>query len=101
MFRNMLTSLLEHERIETTVPRAKELKPQVDRMITLGKRGDLHARRQALSVLRDKAVVHKLFDDLAARNANRNGGYSRVLKTRNRFGDCAPMAFIELVERAG
>nr|CRH06655.1 50S ribosomal subunit protein L17 [Candidatus Magnetococcus massalia] len=99
MFRNMLVSLLKHERIETTVPRAKELRPLADKMITLGKRGDLHARRQALSELGDKDVVHKLFGDIADRNRERQGGYTRILKTRNRFGDCAPLGFIELVER--
>ncbi len=99
MTSNMLVSLLRHERIETTVTRAKELRSIADRMITLGKKGDLHSRRRALSILRDKDVVHKLFTDLAERNENRNGGYTRILKTRNRYGDCAPMSFIELVER--
>ncbi|MBF0187537.1 MAG: 50S ribosomal protein L17 [Magnetococcales bacterium] len=99
MLSNMLVSLLRHERIETTLPKAKELKPLADKMVTLGKRGDLHARRQALSVLRDKEVVHKLFIDIAERNRERQGGYTRILKTRNRYGDCAAMSFIELVER--
>ena len=99
MFRNMLTSLFEHERIETTLPKAKELRSIADRMVTLGKRGDQHARRQALSVIHDKAVVHKLFTDIAERNKARAGGYTRVLKTRMRYGDAAPMSIIELVER--
>lgn len=99
MLRNMLASLVRYERIEITVPRAKALRGMADRMITLGKRGDLHARRQALSVLRDKDLVHKLFADLAERNRDRNGGYTRILKTRHRFGDCAPMSFLEFTER--
>ncbi len=99
MFRNMVTSLLEHEQIETTDAKAKELRRLVDRMITLGKRGDLHARRQALSVIQDKSVVAKLFDTLADRYRERPGGYSRVLKSRNRVGDNAPMSIIELVDR--
>lgn len=99
MFSNMLVSLLRHERIQTTVPKAKELRRLADRMITLGKKGDLHARRQAFSVLRDKEVVHKLFEDLAERNRDREGGYTRVLQTGHRYGDCAPMSLIELVER--
>ncbi|MBF0448769.1 MAG: 50S ribosomal protein L17 [Magnetococcales bacterium] len=99
MFENMLNSLFLHERIETTVTKAKELRGMADRMVTLGKRGDLHARRQALSILNNKEVVHKLFTDIAERNRERNGGYTRVLKTRFRYGDAAPMSFIELVER--
>ncbi|MBF0179462.1 MAG: 50S ribosomal protein L17 [Magnetococcales bacterium] len=99
MLRNMLTSLFRYERIEITVPRAKELRSMADRMVTLGKQGTLHARRQALSVIADKEVAHKLFVDIAERNRTRNGGYTRIIKTRNRFGDCAPMAFLELVER--
>jgi large subunit ribosomal protein L17 len=96
----MVTSLLDHEQIETTDPRAKELKRVADRMITLGKRGDLHARRQAASVIRDRAVVTKLFSDLAERYAKRPGGYTRVLKSRLRVGDAAPLSIIELVDRA-
>lgn len=96
---NLLASLFLHERIETTLAKAKELKPAADRMITLGKRGDLHARRQALAVIRNKDVVGKLFADLAPRNKDRNGGYTRVLKTGYRLGDSAPMSIIELVER--
>ena len=99
MFRNMATSLLKHEQIETTVPKAKELRGVVERMITLGKRGDLHARRQALSYLVDDAVVRKLFDTLGPRYAERPGGYTRVLKAGFRYGDAAPMAIIELVDR--
>lgn len=99
MFANMAASLFKHERIETTVPRAKELRPFAEKLITLGKRGDLHARRQVLALIKDKGVVDKLFSDLADRNRDRSGGYTRILKTRNRKGDCAPMSFIELVER--
>ncbi len=99
MFSNMLNSLFLHERIETTITKAKELKSMADKMVTLGKRGDLHARRQALSVLKSKEVVHKLFTDIAERNRERNGGYTRVLKTRYRYGDAAQLSFIELVER--
>ena len=99
MFRNMAAALVKHEQIKTTLPKAKELKPYLDKLITLGKRGDLHARRQALSVLRDRALTAKLFDTLAPRYAERNGGYTRVLKAGLRYGDAAPMAFIELVDR--
>lgn len=99
MFGNMAAALLKHEQIKTTLPKAKELKPVVDKLITLGKRGSLHARRQALSQLPDEAVVRKLFSDLAERYAERNGGYTRVLKAGFRYGDSAPMAVIELVDR--
>ncbi len=99
MFRNMATALLKHEQIKTTLPKAKELRPVVERMITLGKRGNLHARRQALGYLRDEKIVGKLFEDLADRYGNRQGGYTRVLKAGFRYGDSAPMAFIELVDR--
>jgi large subunit ribosomal protein L17 len=99
MFRNMATSLLKHEQIETTLPKAKELRGVVERMITLGKRGDLHARRQVLGFLKDDAVVRKLFDTLGPRYAERPGGYTRVLKAGFRYGDAAPMAIIELVDR--
>jgi len=98
MLRNMATSLVLHERIETTVPKAKELRGIVDRMITLGKRGDLHARRQALSYLYDDAAVSKVFSDLAERFKTRPGGYTRILKKGFRFGDGADMAFLELVD---
>ncbi len=99
LLRNMVTSLLANERIETTDAKAKELRRIADRMITLGKRGDLHARRRALSVIRDKDVTAKVFDDLAQRFAAREGGYTRVLKVRRRVGDAAPMSIVELVER--
>ena len=99
MFRNMATSLLKHEQITTTLPKAKELRPYVERIITLGKRGDLHARRQAAAQIRDAAVVRKLFDTLAPRYSARNGGYTRVLRAGVRYGDAAQMAVIELVER--
>ncbi|WP_338663523.1 50S ribosomal protein L17 [Pararoseomonas sp. SCSIO 73927] len=99
MFRNMATSLLKHEQITTTLPKAKELRPYVERIITLGKRGDLHARRQAAAQIRDAAVVRKLFDTLAPRYSARNGGYTRVLRAGIRYGDAAQMAVIELVER--
>jgi large subunit ribosomal protein L17 len=99
MFRNMATALLKHEQIKTTLPKAKELRPVVERMITLGKRGSLHSRRQALSYLQDEKIVRKLFDGLAERYENRAGGYTRVLKAGFRYGDSAPMAYIELVDR--
>ena len=95
--RNMVTSLLEHERIVTTTPKAKELRKLADKMITLAKRGDLHARRQALSVVRSKKVVDKLFTKLKDEYMDRNGGYTRIIQTGNRAGDAAPMAIIELV----
>jgi len=94
----MVTSLLEHERIQTTDAKAKELRRVADRMITLGKRGDLHARRQALSVIRDKAVAAKVFDELAERYRERAGGYTRVLKLGRRIGDAAPVSVVELVD---
>ena len=97
MFRNMVTSLLEHERIYTTHAKAKELRRWADWMITLGKRGDLHARRQALQVIRDKSVVHKLFTDLAQRYQARSGGYTRTVKVGFRVGDGAPLSLIELL----
>lgn len=99
MFRNMATSLLKHEQITTTLPKAKELRPYVERIITLGKRGGLHARRQALAQIRDEKVVDKLFTTLAERYRSRQGGYTRVLKAGVRYGDAADMAIIELVER--
>jgi len=98
MFRNMVTSLFEHERISTTTEKAKELKPIAEKMITLAKRGDLHARRQALSYMRSKSVVDKLFTDIKDRFAERNGGYTRILQTGVRKGDAASMAIIELVD---
>ena len=99
MFANMATSLLKHEQIITTLPKAKDLRRVVDRLITLGKRGDLHARRQAASMVREDKVVSKLFDELAERYKERNGGYTRVLKAGFRRGDMAPVAVIELVDR--
>lgn len=97
MVRNMVTSLLDHERIVTTTPKAKEVRKVADKMITLGKRGDLHARRQALSFIQDKRVVAKLFDELGQEYMDRNGGYTRIVQTGNRLGDAAPMAILELV----
>ncbi len=99
MLRNLVTSLLEHEKIETTDAKAKEVRRVAERMITLGKRGDLHARRMALRVVRTKEVTAKLFDELAPRFQERPGGYTRVLKVRRRVGDAAPMSMIELVDR--
>ncbi|MCC0028286.1 MAG: 50S ribosomal protein L17 [Zhengella sp.] len=99
MFANMAASLIEHEQIVTTLPKAKELRSIVDKLITLGKRGDLHARRQAISRIRDVQQVKKLFDVLGPRYQERNGGYTRVLKAGFRYGDNAPMAVIELVDR--
>jgi large subunit ribosomal protein L17 len=99
MFRNMATSLLKHEQITTTLPKAKELRPYVERIITLGKRGGLHARRQAHAQLMDPKVVEKLFTTIADRYKTRPGGYTRVLKAGIRYGDAADMAVIELVER--
>ncbi len=99
MFANMAVALLKHEQIQTTLPKAKDLRRVVDRLITLGKRGDLHARRQAMSVLRDRTITAKLFSDLAERYRERPGGYTRVLKAGHRYGDMAPMAVIELVDR--
>jgi large subunit ribosomal protein L17 len=98
MVRNQVTSLLAFERIETTDAKAKVLRRVADRMITLGKRGTLHARRQALSVIRDRDVTEKVFDRLAARYATRPGGYTRVLKSRLRVGDAAPLSIVELVD---
>jgi large subunit ribosomal protein L17 len=97
MFRNMVTSLFEHERIVTTEHKAKELRPIAEKMITLAKRGDLHARRQALNYMRSKNVVAKLFDQIKDQFADRNGGYTRIIRTGIRTGDAAPMAIIELV----
>ena len=99
MLANMAVSLLRHEQIVTTLPKAKELRPVVERLITLGKRGDLHARRQVISQIGDKAVASKLFDTLAARYKDRAGGYCRVLKAGFRHGDAAPIGVIELVDR--
>jgi large subunit ribosomal protein L17 len=100
MMRNMVTSLLREEKIQTTDPKAKELRRWVDRVITLSKEGSLHARRQALSIIQDKAVVHKLFDTIASRFQNRPGGYTRIIKIGRRHGDAAPVSLIELVPGA-
>ena len=99
MFANMVVSLITHEQIKTTLPKAKEMRSIADKMISLGKRGDLHARRQAFAFMRDDAAVTKLFDVLAERYKERPGGYTRVLKAGFRYGDAAPMAFLELVDR--
>lgn len=99
MFRNMVTSVLDKERIETTLPKAKEARRFTDRMVTLGKRGTLHARRQALAYVKDKEVVSKLFSELATRFAGRNGGYTRIIRTGFRRGDGGEMAILELVDR--
>lgn len=99
LFRNMCSSLLTHEQITTTLPKAKELKPIIDKLITLSKRGDLHSRRQAMSQLQDKESVKKLFSVLSERYKSRSGGYCRVLKAGFRYGDNAPLAIIELVDR--
>jgi large subunit ribosomal protein L17 len=99
LFRNIVTSLLDHERIETTEAKAKEIRGFTDRMITLGKEGTLPARRRALAFLRSKDVVSKLFADVAGRFKDRRGGYTRIVKTRRRIGDGAEMVAIELVSR--
>ena len=99
MFANMSAALIKHEQIVTTLPKAKELRRIADRLVTLGKRGDLHARRQAAAGIRDNAMVQKLFAELAERYKERPGGYTRVLKAGFRHGDMAPMAVIELVDR--
>ena len=100
MLKNMAAALLKHEQVKTTLPKAKELKPYMDKLITLGKRGSLHARRQALVVLgNDRVLAQKLFGPVAERYKARPGGYTRVMKAGFRYGDCAPMAIIELVDR--
>ncbi len=99
MFANMCHALIKHEQISTTLPKAKDLRPVVERLITLGKRGDLHARRQAIAELQDEAIVEKVFAVLAKRYADRKGGYTRVLKAGFRYGDNAPLAIIEFVDR--
>lgn len=99
MFANMAVALITHEQIRTTLPKAKELRPFVEKLVTLGKRGGLYAWRRALSTLSDGKVVDKLFTTLAERYAKRAGGYTRVLKAGYRYGDCAPMAYIEFVDR--
>lgn len=99
MFANMANALFKHEQIKTTLPKAKELRRYAERLVTLGKRGDLHSRRLAMAKLRDKTVVSKLFSTIAERYADRSGGYTRVLKAGYRYGDAAPMAIIELIDR--
>lgn len=99
MFANMAASLIKHEQIKTTLPKAKELRPFVEKLVTLAKKGDLHARRQAISQVRDVTQVGKLFDTLGSRFAERNGGYIRIMKAGYRHGDNAPMAVIEFVDR--
>jgi large subunit ribosomal protein L17 len=99
MFANMCAALIKHEQITTTLPKAKELRPVVEKLITLGKRGSLHARRQAISRIRDVDMVKKLFDVLGPRYKERNGGYTRVLKAGFRYGDNAPVGVIEFVDR--
>lgn len=99
MFANMAAALIKHEQIKTTLPKAKDLRPIVERLITLGKKGGLANRRRAFAQLRDDAMVAKLFDTLSERYSDRSGGYTRVLKAGFRYGDAAPMAIIELVDR--
>src|SRR5271154_1697237 len=99
MFANLSQALIKHEQIVTTLPKAKDLRPVVEKLITLGKRGDLHARRQAVAQIRDLAMVKKLFEVLGPRYKERNGGYTRVLKAGFRYGDSAPVAVIEFVDR--
>jgi large subunit ribosomal protein L17 len=99
MFANMCAALIKHEQIVTTLPKAKELRPVVEKLVTLGKKGDLAARRQAISEMRDVAMVKKLFDVLAPRYKERKGGYTRIMKAGFRYGDSAPVAVIEFVDR--
>jgi large subunit ribosomal protein L17 len=99
MFANLAAALIKHEQIITTLPKAKDLRPIVEKLVTLGKRGDLHARRQAVAAIRDVAMVRKLFNVLGPRYKERNGGYTRVLKAGFRYGDSAPVAVIEFVDR--
>ena len=99
MLANMCQSLIEHEQIVTTLPKAKDLRPVVEKLITLGKRGDLHARRQAIAQIGNVEIVKKLFDVIGPRYKSRNGGYTRIMKAGFRFGDNAPLAVIEMVER--
>ena len=99
MFANMCAALIKHEQIVTTLPKAKDLRPIVEKLVTLGKRGDLHARRQAIAEMRDVAMVKKLFDVLGPRYKERHGGYTRVMKAGFRYGDNAPLGVIEFVDR--
>ena len=100
LIRNLVTSLLRNEKIQTTDPKAKELRRWADRVISLGKQGSLHARRQALAIVQDKAVVHKLFETIGPRFKDRPGGYTRIIKIGWRRGDCAPLSLVELVAGA-
>jgi large subunit ribosomal protein L17 len=100
MLRNMMTSIIKYEKIRTTDSKAKELKRVADKLVTLGKRGDLHARRQALSFIRDRAMVKKLFEELSIRYQSRSGGYTRVIKIGCRAGDNAPMSIVEFIPEA-
>ena len=99
MFANMAAALIKHEQITTTLPKAKELRPIVEKLVTLGKRGDLHARRQAIAAIRDVPMVKKLFEVIGPRYKERNGGYLRIMKAGFRYGDNAPVAVIEFVDR--
>ena len=99
MFQHLASALIKHEQVVTTLPKAKDLRPIVEKLITLAKRGDLHARRQAIAELRDPPMVKKLFDTLAPRYKDRQGGYTRIIKAGFRYGDNAPMAVIEFVDR--
>ena len=99
MFANMAATLIRHKQIVTTVPKAKDLRPIIEKLVTLGKRGDLHARRQAIAEIRDAAMVKKLFEVIGPRYKERNGGYTRVVKAGYRYGDSAPVAVIEFVDR--
>ena len=99
MFANMAAALIKHEQITTTLPKAKDLRPVIEKLVTLGKRGDLHARRQTIAQMRDVAMVKKLFDVIGPRYKDRKGGYTRVLKAGFRYGDSAPVAVIEFVDR--
>ena len=99
MFSNMAAAIIKHEQITTTLPKAKELRRVVDRLITLGKKGDLHSRRRAMAIIKDKALTEKLFTSLAERYYDRHGGYTRVLKAGFRYGDSAPVGILELVDR--
>jgi len=99
MFANMASALIKHEQIKTTLPKAKELRPIVEKLVTLAKRGDLHARRLAYARIQERTMVAKLFDVLADRYKERPGGYLRIIRANFRYGDCAPMAYIEFVDR--
>ena len=101
LFRNLVTSFLEHGHVETTEAKAKEIRGIAEKMITLGKKGDLHAKRQALAFITNRDVVAKLFSEIGPRVANRDGGYTRITKTRIRLGDSAPMAILEMVDKEG